>query len=107
MVWIVESGSCRVMFSQYLGDSLPQTHQLFLINIISYCKHHPYWPPSFLRCTPDRTAAFLRDYGNSPTREASSPNVAPGNALILVHTSLYELGSLCPKFSGAVGPRPC
>jgi len=63
MVWIVESGSCRVMFSQYLGDSLPQTHQLFLINIISYRKHHPYWPPSFLRCTPDRTAAFLRDYG--------------------------------------------
>ncbi len=30
----------------------------------------------------------------------SSPDVSQGNALILVHSSRYELGAPCPKFSG-------
>src|SRR5436190_23889261 len=34
------------------------------------------------------------------TRNASSPDVSLGNALILVRTSRYELGAPCPKFSG-------
>ena len=34
------------------------------------------------------------------TADASSPNVSLGNALILVHSSRYELGAPCPKFSG-------
>src|SRR6266480_5709099 len=34
------------------------------------------------------------------TADISSPDFTPGIALILVHTSRYELGALCPKFSG-------
>jgi len=34
------------------------------------------------------------------TGDTSSPDVSLGNALILVHTSRYELGAPRPKFSG-------
>ena len=36
----------------------------------------------------------------SPRAMPRRLNVSRGNALILVHTSRYELGAPCPKFSG-------
>src|SRR5947207_7684200 len=66
------------------------------------CQAGPIVPPCARSICDIVTLAkgVARCLSNPSTGDASSPDVSLGNALILVHTSRYELGAMCPKFSG-------